>query len=384
MYKILRLIIAFGFFLSLFSCTDKKENANQLIPVNTEKGYQYVNTKGEIIIKAQFTDASLFHDGLALVQTTVEGLKNWGYINEKGEYVITPNYEQATLFNEGFAWMVANDSAPHVINTKGEILFSIEDVQRARNFSQGLAAVQVADSMSLQWGYVNTKGEFSICPQFQEAYPFKNGIAMVKKDDKYGFINLKGEISIPTQYSESDFSAYCRETQACKISPYTEVETDYFDKEEILDILRSVLTNANDHRIFETTFADLIKEYGINQDVFSKFTDENRIAHISVSQVFGYDIYVLGQAWKALGKDTYEFLPTAKIEAFSIYVQLTKGGAGKASQIFDAFDTAFAGYTQDKVESTDVTHVFTNGKQKISIWMIYGSSFVVKMEPIKP
>lgn len=36
--------------------------------------------------------------------------------------------------------------------------------------------------------------------QFDELYPFSEGMAAVKKDDKFGFINTKGELVIPCQY----------------------------------------------------------------------------------------------------------------------------------------------------------------------------------------
>ena len=42
--------------------------------------------------------------------------------------------------------------------------------------------------------------------QYDELYPFSEGMAAVKKDGKYGYINTKGELVIPCQFGyASDF-----------------------------------------------------------------------------------------------------------------------------------------------------------------------------------
>lgn len=57
----------------------------------------------------------------------------------------------------------------------------------------------VRDSL---YGYINTKGEVVIKPQFENAAQFSEGLAYFEKGGKYGFINLKGEIVIQPVYEK--------------------------------------------------------------------------------------------------------------------------------------------------------------------------------------
>lgn len=54
------------------------------------------------------------------------------------------------------------------------------------------------------WGFANEKREMVIPCQYQEAYPFSEGLALVAKLEnfalKYGFINSKGKTIIPLDY----------------------------------------------------------------------------------------------------------------------------------------------------------------------------------------
>ncbi len=51
-----------------------------------------------------------------------------------------------------------------------------------------------------KWGYINSKGEYIINPQFDEAYPFTDNVAMIKLNDKVGYIDNKGYYIIPAIY----------------------------------------------------------------------------------------------------------------------------------------------------------------------------------------
>ena len=77
----------------------------------------------------------------------------------------------------------------------------IKQYNELRSFSEGLAAVKKND----KWGYINTKGDLVI-PCEYDGYPreFSEGLAPVDKNGKWGFINTKGEIVIPFEYDSAD------------------------------------------------------------------------------------------------------------------------------------------------------------------------------------
>lgn len=56
-------------------------------------------------------------------------------------------------------------------------------------------------------GYLNTRGEWAIEPQFDEARDFSDGLAAVNQGGKchmggeWGYINRTGQLVIPSRYS---------------------------------------------------------------------------------------------------------------------------------------------------------------------------------------
>lgn len=51
------------------------------------------------------------------------------------------------------------------------------------------------------WGYINLEGTYIINPQFDEAYPFTDGLALVRKGGLYGYIDTEGSYVVNPKYS---------------------------------------------------------------------------------------------------------------------------------------------------------------------------------------
>ncbi|MEH2214869.1 WG repeat-containing protein [Nostoc sp.] len=88
----------------------------------------------------------------------------YGYVNHRGQFIIPPYFDMA------------------------------------RDFYQGLAAVNLGGQVSLffgvmggKWGYINKRGEWAIMPKFDEAGSFSNGVARVKVGGREYYINDTGE-----------------------------------------------------------------------------------------------------------------------------------------------------------------------------------------------
>ena len=47
------------------------------------------------------------------------------------------------------------------------------------------------------WGYIDKTGKFIIKPVYKDAWPFKNGLARVKKEHSWMYIDKAGEIIHP-------------------------------------------------------------------------------------------------------------------------------------------------------------------------------------------
>ncbi len=176
----------------------------KLIPVKSGKDFQYIDKEGKIVINPQFSEATVFRNGLALVRSSGNEPK-WGFISEDGKYVISASYQSATVFSDDLAWVVSENAAPTAINAKGEIKITMQDAQTVRTFKEGLAAYSVMDSIGEKWGFVDKEGKVKINPQFSNVGNFSNGKCAVSNDEgKWGYIDKEGKIIINNQFDGAE------------------------------------------------------------------------------------------------------------------------------------------------------------------------------------
>lgn len=231
-------------FVALFSYASFAQT--YLVQVKAESGkWGYVNLKGDYVIPAQFEYCNPFSkEGLAIVEKNKmkviintkgeevpaevkgfdiiqgafgfgakgfqEGLlavqvnKKWGYLNTSGKIAIPLKYDYVTAFESGFA-TASIGTKFFVLDTKGtELVIATPGILEVKHFSEGFAPIKSADK---KFGFINSKGEMAIQPQFASVGYFVGGYAWAKTmDDKVGFINTKGEWVIkPAFESVSDF-----------------------------------------------------------------------------------------------------------------------------------------------------------------------------------
>ena len=96
--------------------------------------------------------------------------------------------------------VVENEDTSQFINPKGQVVAQFYNIG---SWSEGLIAA--VGSRDGHFGYVNNKGDFVIKPQFDMAFPFHEGLAVVIIDNKYGYIDKTGKIILKPQF-EVDYS----------------------------------------------------------------------------------------------------------------------------------------------------------------------------------
>ncbi len=123
----------------------------------------------------------------------IDGEKKYGYITEKGEFIIKAQYSSASDFINGAAIVYKADKS-FMIDLEGEILFS-SDIGII-DYKNGVAIFSSIKGDNLLYGYVNDSGKIIIEPQYENAYEFnEEGQAYVKlTDGNYALINIKGQI----------------------------------------------------------------------------------------------------------------------------------------------------------------------------------------------
>lgn len=53
------------------------------------------------------------------------------------------------------------------------------------------------------WGYMNRDGHLAVAPQFDAAWPFSEGRALVQLDGRFGYLDRNGDVVVPLQYHDA-------------------------------------------------------------------------------------------------------------------------------------------------------------------------------------
>ncbi|MFI7305029.1 WG repeat-containing protein [Micromonospora aurantiaca] len=134
------------------------------------------------------------------VATFDEEQQLWGYADAGGEMVIAHRYAEAQPFHEGLAWVRRPEASRWaLIDTSGAALIEANNGYRAVvPFSDGLSWVSM-DGKS-RWMAVDRMNIVKIPPGYEEARPFRNGLAAVRQNGGWGAVDLTGEVVVPTRY----------------------------------------------------------------------------------------------------------------------------------------------------------------------------------------
>jgi hypothetical protein len=150
--------------------------------------YGFINTKGEIVIPCEYSDAESFSQGLAAVELTEGDHPVWGYIDIEGKSVIQPVFYKASPFSEDIAFVNRKEKRKDddwvAIDKSGNVLFSFPNgVEPKGVYHDGLAKVLERDKSAKcekMYGYMDKEGKIAIPLKFEDADDFENGIAHVK------------------------------------------------------------------------------------------------------------------------------------------------------------------------------------------------------------
>ncbi|MDR0477086.1 MAG: WG repeat-containing protein [Desulfobulbaceae bacterium] len=172
---------------TLESSENKTDN---LVPIQINQKYGYINTKGEIAITPKFEEAWGFAaNGLALIKESGK----IGYVNTQGKMVIPPRFEEAWGFAaNGLAQIVENRKYGY-INAKGEMAIPPKFENIGDFAANSLAWIEENG----KYGYINTQGHLVIAPRFEGASDFAaNGLASVRENGKVSYINAQGQVIV--------------------------------------------------------------------------------------------------------------------------------------------------------------------------------------------
>lgn len=184
------------FLLALTFLACSKNNISKKLFVITENDlYGFIDAQGKTIISSTFDIVCDFSEGLAYARKD----STYGFIDENGKFIIEriiPRYIKKDIpISDGHMRINKNKlKRPLIESINGRNYFKALDIR----FSNGLAAF-IEPSFN-KYGYINKKGKYVIEPKYELAYPFSEGLALVKLDGKYGFIDEFGQLVIDNEF----------------------------------------------------------------------------------------------------------------------------------------------------------------------------------------
>ncbi|MFN0252769.1 MAG: WG repeat-containing protein [Kofleriaceae bacterium] len=162
-----------------------------LCPFLANGKYGYVDREGNVVIAPAFDEAGPFSKGRARVKID----EGWGVIDRAGALVHAATYSQIGELVNGACWAVGDETV---------IVLGVDTQLGGRAFDEvkqagdnGVWPVRVDE----KWGYLTADGTLGKL-DFEQAWPFWEGLAPVQKKGKQGFARPDGTLAIPCRYDD--------------------------------------------------------------------------------------------------------------------------------------------------------------------------------------
>lgn len=154
--------------------------------------YSYILANGEKLFSKSFCIALSFSDGLAMVKKNALD-KYFVYINRQGEVVLKQEHRVSGSFVDGVAMFGeicedCNKLLYGLMNRTGETIIESQYL----DMKLGIGSIAVKHRNG-KWGIINKNGDILVPFKFEDANPFENGIALVKKDDEEFYIDSNAQ-----------------------------------------------------------------------------------------------------------------------------------------------------------------------------------------------
>lgn len=312
--------------------------------VSQDGKYGYLNGEGEVVLKAEYTVAYDFHQGLAIVsKDSIEDEFVYLVIDTEGNVkcdIDTEKYDLVSFYySEGLIPVIDKDKEGVVfLNEDGEV---VEDYSRkytiAAGFIDGYCVVVNEDN---EYGVINKDGEEIIrLGKFEELGNLGKGIFLAEKDDAVGVIDAEGNTVIDFKYDGGSYLNYCRigdnfilERENSSAYVLLNRAGEKISQSKIADISLGL-------RYSSVTYVDVDKlaermVEGIGKEGFTPISDKVSVADVmelynkETSDVGRYDYTcvlqesAVGDYTVNLSLRSYSYL----LEEMSHYVQRSSGG----------------------------------------------------------
>ena len=169
-----------------------------LIPAHTSQNkWSYYDVEGDKKTLGDYEEASSFAGGIAAVKQNGK----WKLIDCQGNVVCDTVFDDIKLYEDGSytyrGGMVASvNGSYNLYSAKGEL----ETEWSASDADVYLGGWVAFCDATGKWGYVDTKGNITVPPEYDEAKSFCTGVGAVEKEGRWGYIDETSQVVIPCQF----------------------------------------------------------------------------------------------------------------------------------------------------------------------------------------
>lgn len=146
-------------------------------------GCGLVDLRGEVVLPLIYQQIRLA-PGSSIASILLNG--RWGYFDiARRQMVFAPQFTRVSDFHEGIAHAEGPSDASGtlpgwIVDNQGQRLAAVPSgIQSVGRFVKGIARARIGD----QWGYLDTRAQWVIAPQFLQATDFMNQFAMVRASE---------------------------------------------------------------------------------------------------------------------------------------------------------------------------------------------------------
>lgn len=149
------------------------------------------------ILPPTYYDGTDFSEGRAWVQEIKDG--SWTLIDDKGN-IIRKGLEALSIseYRGGIATFFSKEDLHEssFVDLSGDIVFQLVS-STINKYGDGLISNRGDNGL---YGFIDLRGEWAISPDYDDVLFFSEGLAPVRKGEKWGYIDKSGDLIIDCQY----------------------------------------------------------------------------------------------------------------------------------------------------------------------------------------
>lgn len=167
---------------------------DSVLSVKKNSQYGLFDTTGQSIINIEYEQIEKFSETLVRVKQN----NKWGIVDTQGKIVLPLQYDEIDILSDGLA-RVKQNNLYGFIDSNTKIAIPIQYLKAGR-LSEDLISVVAKVEYTPQPQFIDKTGNVVLSLPYEYAGSFSDGLATVKKSNKWGVIDKTGKLIIPLNY----------------------------------------------------------------------------------------------------------------------------------------------------------------------------------------